>query len=116
MVSAVIEQLEPLPLMWPHQFTPLSLWRVPFLYIPVTKPNSIRLVSHAFTNSSEESIIPTIEERVNVSPTDIVNPEEVAVTFVNWNYLYPAKLPDTPKMLIPFLMLLAIKLLSPLIV
>nr|DAO37930.1 MAG TPA: hypothetical protein [Caudoviricetes sp.] len=69
--------------MRPHQFTPLLLWRVPFLYIPVTKPNNIRVASHAFTNSFEESNIPTIEESVNFSPTDIVNPEEVAVTFVN---------------------------------
>lgn len=89
---------------------------MPFLYIPVTKPINIRVDSQSFISYSEASRIPTIEERVNVSPTDIVNPEEVAVTFVNWNCLYPAKLPDTPNILTPFLILLAIKLLSPLIV
>lgn len=46
-------------------------------------PTNIRLVSHARISSREERNIPTIEERVNLSPTDIVNPEEVAVTFVN---------------------------------
>ena len=56
---------------------------MPFLYIPVTKPINIRVDSQSFISYSEASRIPTIEERVNVSPTDIVNPEEVAVTFVN---------------------------------
>jgi len=40
-------------------------------------------VSQLSTSSSEESKIPTIEDKVKVSPTETVKPVEVAATFVN---------------------------------